>query len=135
MAKDVVQPFDDQISIKCEPELRHVLIHLFYAVECLAAGCPIGCLDNLRSVEGLLAFDGDGPDEWEAFYREQYRNGRLKGERWKWVRHWLMDQKKKEKRQMKKKKKSCHGKKKSCHGKKCKGKKCKGKMKKCKGKK
>jgi len=63
--------FDDQICIKMEPELRHVLAHIYYAIECLAQNAPIGALDNLKSIEGLLMFEGDELD-WERFYRKEY---------------------------------------------------------------
>lgn len=63
-------PFEDQITIKMEPELRHALAHIYYAVEALAHNRPISALDNLRSIESLIMFDGD-EDDWETYYRNR----------------------------------------------------------------
>jgi hypothetical protein len=62
--------FSDQISIKMEPELRHVLAHLFYALEAVVKKCPQGAMDNLRCVEGLVFFEGDQPEGWERYYTQ-----------------------------------------------------------------
>jgi len=62
-------PFNDYLSIKMEPEIRHVLAHIMFAVECLTKNCPIGAMDNIKSIEGLVMFDGDDPKEWEKYYK------------------------------------------------------------------
>lgn len=58
--------FEDMIIIKMEPELRHVLSHLYYAIDCLIQQCPAGAEDNLKCIEGLIKFSGEGPENWEA---------------------------------------------------------------------
>lgn len=54
----------DVISVKKEPELRHVLAHLYYAIEHLARREPrtMAAWHELKSIEGLVFFDGDDED-------------------------------------------------------------------------
>ena len=57
-------PFEDEILIKQNPELRHVLAHILNALEELAHSRPGSALDELRCVRGLVAWEGE-PDEIE----------------------------------------------------------------------
>lgn len=120
--------FNKALIVKMEPELRHVLAHLYYAIECLAKDCPLGALDNLKSIEGLIMFDGDEPEDWERYYNEMVNRGLARAE----LKNFLKEKKKmacteKTKKSARKTSKKCKGK---CKGKtgskKCKGK-CKGK--------
>ena len=97
--------FEKTLSIKTEPELRHVLAHIYYSIECLCEEppCVFGALDNLKSIEGLIMFDGDGARDWESYYEEMARRGRL-GKALK------MKMKKKKDKKKKKKKGKCKGK-------------------------
>lgn len=64
------------ISVKTEAELRHVLAHLYYAIEHLAAEPPRSALATmeLKSIEGLVFWDG-GDEDIEAWLR---RHGKEK---------------------------------------------------------
>jgi len=70
-------PFENQLPIKCQPELRHVLAHLSDAVEALAKGRPIECLDNLKSVEGLIFFMLEDENGSEEFYTKELKKWEL----------------------------------------------------------
>ena len=59
------------IIIKDESELRHVLAHMFEAIRMAAKADEEAALYELRSIEGLVLFDGD-----EDFRR--YVNGMSK---------------------------------------------------------
>ncbi len=63
-----VDPFEDQIVLKLEPELRHVCAHFFFALEALAHGRPVLALENLRSIESLIMSDGNDAN-WEQELR------------------------------------------------------------------
>ena len=65
--------FEDETPIKCQPELRHVLAHLSSAIEAIAEGRPMDCLDNLKSVEGLVFFMEDDKNDWEKYYEKEYQ--------------------------------------------------------------
>ena len=73
----MILDFDKYIVVKSEPELRHILAHLMFAIECLAKNCPRGALDNIKSVEGLVMFDGDTPQDWERYYKNVERRIKL----------------------------------------------------------
>ena len=47
------------ISIKMEPELRHVLAHLVYAIQALAKGQPAEALYEIKGFDGLIFWDSD----------------------------------------------------------------------------
>lgn len=47
------------LSVKSEPELRHVLAHLWYALEAMCRGKCGEALYELKSVEGLIFFEDD----------------------------------------------------------------------------
>lgn len=57
-------------SIKLQPELRHVLTHLYYAIEHLIHARPLSAKAELLSVEGLIFFDG-GDDDYESWFRQR----------------------------------------------------------------
>ncbi len=48
-----------KISIKKNPELRHALAHMYYAIECLTRGKLDAALFELESIEGLIFWDDD----------------------------------------------------------------------------
>lgn len=60
----------NQIIVKLEPELRHILAHFYYAIECLINNQKYGALDNIKSIEGLIMFEGD-PSDWEKYYQRR----------------------------------------------------------------
>ena len=47
------------IVLKDEPELRHVIAHMFEAIRMAGKGDEKAVLYELRSIEGLILFDGD----------------------------------------------------------------------------
>ena len=59
----------EYLIVKTEPELRHIIAHLIFAIECLIDKCPMGAMDNIKSIEGLIMFDGDNPKDWEKYYK------------------------------------------------------------------
>ena len=50
---------DDIISIKDEPELRHALAHMYYAIEALSKGNKREALYELKSIESLIFWEDD----------------------------------------------------------------------------
>lgn len=83
-----VDLLSEEVPVKGRPELRHILAHLYMAIECTIRDCPNGALDHLKSIEGLIFFDGDDPQDYEDWYRQQQkrlskkkRNGRKKKSR------------------------------------------------------
>ncbi len=60
------EAFADALVIKTEPELRHVLAHLYYAIDHLVAGRSLMAQNELKSIEGLVFFDGDD-DQYESW--------------------------------------------------------------------
>ena len=67
-----------EISVKEHPELRHVLAHLYYAIEALSSGHSGEALYELRSIEGLVFWDTD--ERMTEFSRRFYRE-KLQGQR------------------------------------------------------
>lgn len=67
-------PFSDQICVRTEPELRHVLAHCYYAIEHLIADPPRRTLarHELKSIEGLIFFDG-GDEDYESWLRSKLK--------------------------------------------------------------
>ncbi len=62
------------ISIKLEPELRHTLAHMIYAIEALANGEPAEARYELEEIKGLVFWDSEGgqtADAREWLAREQ----------------------------------------------------------------
>ena len=55
------QLFEDQVRILHNPELRHVLAHLWAAIEATAQGLPTLAEAELASIEGLVFYES-GPD-------------------------------------------------------------------------
>lgn len=47
------------MNIKEEPELRHALAHIYYAIEALSNGHAAEALYELKSIEGLVFWDSD----------------------------------------------------------------------------
>jgi hypothetical protein len=45
--------------IKKDPELRHVLSHVYLAIESLAGGHPADCRYELESIRNLVFFSSD----------------------------------------------------------------------------
>lgn len=52
-----------EINIKEHPELRHVLVHLKYAIDSLIKGDPQTAAYELESIEGLIVWDNDSQME------------------------------------------------------------------------
>ena len=73
-------PFSDQLVIKMQPELRHALAHIWYAVEALAHGRNVSALAELRSIESLVFFDGDDSD-YEAWLKARLREAHMAGKK------------------------------------------------------
>lgn len=73
-----LKSLEDYISVKSEPEIRHIFAHLMFAIECLIKNCPNGAMDNIKSVEGLIMFDGDDPEDWERYYQNVIKKGVIK---------------------------------------------------------
>lgn len=69
MRNSTVESINKYLIVKTEPELRHILAHMMFAIECLIKKCPNGAMDNIKSIEGLVMFDGDDPEDWERYYR------------------------------------------------------------------
>lgn len=65
------------IDIKDEPELRHVLAHIFYAIEALKAGCPLATQFELDGVKELVFW---GDDSYEAIEADLQRREKLREE-------------------------------------------------------
>ncbi len=63
---EAADAFADALVVKTEPELRHVLAHLYYAIDHLVADRPIMAMNELKSIEGLVFFDGDD-DQYESW--------------------------------------------------------------------
>lgn len=53
------------LIVKDEAELRHVLAHMFEAIRMASKGDEEATLYELRSVEGLVLFDGD--DDFRSY--------------------------------------------------------------------
>ena len=53
------------IVLKDEPELRHTLAHMFEAIRMASLGDEKATLYELRSIEGLILFDGD--DDFRSY--------------------------------------------------------------------
>ena len=47
------------IILKDEPELRHVIAHMFEAIRMASKGDEAATLYEINSIEGLVLFDGD----------------------------------------------------------------------------
>lgn len=58
------------MSIKHDPELRHVLSHLANAIEHLAHGSKDAALHELESIEGLIFWESD--EEMRAHLEGDY---------------------------------------------------------------
>ena len=56
--------------VKAQPELRHVLAHLYHAIEAVMAECPAVALDELKACESSIFFDGGDPADWEKWYHD-----------------------------------------------------------------
>lgn len=69
MGKKKKKIFENQVIIKMNPELRHVFAHLYYAIEAAIEKCPNSAMDNLKSIEGLIMFEGDEHKDWERYYK------------------------------------------------------------------
>lgn len=54
------------ISIKMEPELRHALAHLIYAVDALAKGDLAEAQYEIESIKGLVFWDSDAGQTVDA---------------------------------------------------------------------
>lgn len=57
-------------SVKMNPELRHVLAHMIYAIDCLVAGNTAEAAYELESIRGLVFWDSDkgqtaDAEEWK----------------------------------------------------------------------
>jgi len=50
---------DEILSIKDEPELRHALAHMYYAIEALSKGHKKEAAYELRSIEALIFWEDD----------------------------------------------------------------------------
>jgi len=77
--RDLLTDFEDHVVIKDNPELRHVFAHILFAIEALAKNCPTGAMDNVKSVEGLVLFEGDDPVDWESYYQARAKGGDANG--------------------------------------------------------
>lgn len=75
-------PFPNQIVIKLEPELRHALAHIWYAIDALAHGCPLVAIQEIKCIEALIFFDGDDQDieSWLKKNAGGYNRGRKEEE-------------------------------------------------------
>ncbi len=60
------------LQVKSEAELRHVIAHLYGAIEALTNGHARAASDELASVHGLVFFESDA--EAEAYYQSQEGN-------------------------------------------------------------
>lgn len=50
---------DETMSIKDEPELRHALAHMYYAIEALSKGHKKEAAYELKSIEALIFWEDD----------------------------------------------------------------------------
>lgn len=57
------------LQVKSEAELRHVIAHLYAAIEALTNGCHLSAQDELGCIHGLVFFESE--EEAEAYYRSQ----------------------------------------------------------------
>jgi hypothetical protein len=80
--------------LKNEPELRHVLAHLFYAIRALRNGQLRLSLYELESVEGLI-FWGESDPRIERWLRREAMKKK------NWLRREAMKKKKKGKKNCK----------------------------------
>ena len=60
------------IVLKDEPELRHVIAHLFEAIRMAGKGDEAACWYELKSIEGLILFDGD--DDYQEYVNDLQRS-------------------------------------------------------------
>lgn len=67
---DVSGKLFEQRPIKLQPELRHVLTHLYYAIDHLIHSRSLSAKAELLSVEGLVFFDG-GDDDYEKWFQKR----------------------------------------------------------------
>jgi len=65
--------FEDQIVIKLEPELRHVLAHLIVALYAVIDGNLQTAEENLRSVESTVFF-GSEEDELTSLLKRKAKS-------------------------------------------------------------
>lgn len=56
------------ITIKTEPELRHVLTHIVYAIRALRNGCPRAAEAELLSIEEFILWEDDSDHALEKYY-------------------------------------------------------------------
>jgi hypothetical protein len=72
------------ISIKMEPEIRHVLAHMIYAIEALANGNQGEAQYEIEQIKGLLFWDSDAASagDMEKWHRQENDDGEVyeKGE-------------------------------------------------------
>ena len=62
--------FENQIKIKSNPELRHVLAHMVVAMQEIIDGHPLSAEENLRSIESVLFYE-DEEHELESLKRKE----------------------------------------------------------------
>ena len=60
------------LQVKSEAELRHVIAHLYGAIEALTNGHARTARDELTCVHGLVFFESE--EEAEAYYQSQEGN-------------------------------------------------------------
>jgi len=65
-----IRAFEEALCVRTEPELRHVLAHLYYAIDHVIAQRYSTARMELKSIEGLIFFEG-GDDDYEAWLRRK----------------------------------------------------------------
>lgn len=81
------KPDKEYIKIKREPEIRHVLAHLYMAIDSILKNCPLSAIDNIQSIEGLIFYDGLDPTDWEKYHKGVIKMAGHKKKRKKKRRH------------------------------------------------
>lgn len=57
----------NDIDVKSEPELRHALAHLWYAIDALAEGCPKVAQMELQSISSIIFWSDDSNPAIEKY--------------------------------------------------------------------
>ena len=71
------------IDVKYEPELRHVLAHIIYAIQALNENCPLVAQQELDCIKELVFWADDSNEAIECDLRERAlkQNGTQEEER------------------------------------------------------
>lgn len=71
--------FKSEKPIKLQPELRHVLAHIYMAIDALSENRPLDAQDNIASISGLIGMDDD--INWEYYYEKELKKWQVRNQK------------------------------------------------------